>query len=60
MQAALDPFGGHPFTTEQRRLLGLLVERVDVHEEALGVRIGLEGLACLAAKLQQESETMAA
>jgi hypothetical protein len=50
MKAALDPFGDHPFTTEQARLVWLLVERVDVRDYALEVRIRAEGLASLVGK----------
>jgi site-specific DNA recombinase len=64
MQAALDrwgdPFGDHPFTTEQARLVQLLVERVDVREDALEVRIRAEGLASLVGELRQQDERKAA
>jgi site-specific DNA recombinase len=54
-----DPFGDHPFTTEQARLVQLLVERVDVHEDALEVRIRAAGLASLVAELRQPDERKA-
>jgi hypothetical protein len=38
----------------------LLVERIDVQEDALEVRIRAEGLASLAGELQQDSEREAA
>jgi hypothetical protein len=38
----------------------LLVERVDVQEDVLEVRIRAEGLASLVAELRQQSERMAA
>jgi site-specific DNA recombinase len=60
MQAALDPFGDHPFTTEQARIIQLLVERVDVQEVALEVRIRAEGLTSLVAELLQQDERKAA
>jgi hypothetical protein len=47
MQAALDPFGDHPSTTEQTRIVQLLVERVDVNEDAIEARIRAEGIARL-------------
>jgi site-specific DNA recombinase len=48
------------FPTEQARVVQLLVERVDVQENALEVRIRAEGLAGLIGELRQESERMAA
>ena len=60
MQVALDPFGDHPFTTEQTRFVRLLVERVDVHEDALEVRVRADGLGSLVAELRQQGERMAA
>jgi site-specific DNA recombinase len=47
------------FPAEQARIVQLLVERVDVHEDALEVRIRAEGLASLVGELQQ-SERKAA
>jgi hypothetical protein len=38
----------------------LLVERVDVHEDALEVRIRAEGLASLIGELRQQDERKAA
>jgi site-specific DNA recombinase len=60
MHAALDPFRDHPFTTEQARIVQLLVERVDVQEEAIEVRIRAEGLVSLVGELQQSERMMAA
>jgi hypothetical protein len=51
-----DPFGDHPFTTEQARIVQLLVERVDARENALEVRIRAEGLASLVGELKQQCE----
>jgi site-specific DNA recombinase len=48
------------FPAEQARIVQLLVERVDVQEDALGVRIRAEGLASLVGELQQQSARMAA
>jgi hypothetical protein len=53
-------FGDHPFTTEQTRLVRLLVERVDVREKALEVRIRAEGLASLVGELRGHGERKAA
>jgi hypothetical protein len=48
------------FPAEQARILQLLVERVDVQEDALEVRIRAEGLASLLGELRQQGERMAA
>jgi site-specific DNA recombinase len=48
------------FPAEQARIVQLLVERVDVQEDTLEVRIRAEGLASFVAELRQESERMAA
>ena len=48
------------FTAEQARIVQLLVERVDVEEDALEVRIRVEGLASLVGELRQQGERMAA
>jgi site-specific DNA recombinase len=48
------------FPAEQARIVQLLVERVDVQEDALEVRIRAEGLASLVGELRQESERRAA
>jgi hypothetical protein len=47
------------FLAEQARIVQLLVERVDLQEDALEVRIRAEGLASLVAELRQ-GERMAA
>jgi hypothetical protein len=41
-------------------IVQLLVERVDVQEDALEVRIRAEGLASLVGELRQQGERMAA
>ena len=41
------------FPVEQARIVQLLVERVDVQEDALEVRIRAEGLASLVGELWQ-------
>jgi site-specific DNA recombinase len=51
---------GELFPAEQARIVQLLVERVDVHVEALEVRIRAEGLASLVGELRQQGERMAA
>ena len=48
------------FPAEQARIVQLLVERVDVQENALKVRIRAEGLASLVGELRQQGERMAA
>ncbi len=48
------------FPAEQGRIVQLLVERVDVQEDALEVRIRAEGLASLVAELRQGEERKAA
>jgi site-specific DNA recombinase len=48
------------FPAEQARIVQLLVEQVDIHEEALEVRIRAEGLVSLAGELQQQGERRAA
>ena len=48
------------FPAEQARIVQLLVERVDIHEEALEVRIRAQGLASLVGELLQQDERKAA
>jgi hypothetical protein len=48
------------FPAEQTRIVQLIVERVDVREDALEVRIRAEGLASQAAELRQQGERKAA
>ena len=48
------------FPAEQARIVQLLVERVDVQEEALEVRIRAEGLMSLVGELRREARRMAA
>jgi site-specific DNA recombinase len=48
------------FPAEQARIVQLLVERVDVHEAAVAVRIRAEGLASLVGELRQQGERKAA
>jgi site-specific DNA recombinase len=50
---------GELFPAEQARIVQLLVERVEVMEDALEVRIRAEGLANLVAELRQTSPKMA-
>jgi hypothetical protein len=47
------------FPAEQARIVQLLVERVDVQEEALEVRIRAEGLASLVGELRQNERRAA-
>jgi hypothetical protein len=44
------------FPAEQARIVQLLVERVDVHEDALEVRIRAEGLVSLVAELRRDDQ----
>ena len=48
------------FPAEQARIVQILVERVDVQEDALEVRIRAEGLASLVGELRQGGERKAA
>ena len=48
------------FPAEQARIVQLLVERVDIHEEALEVRIRAQALASLVGELLQQDERKAA
>jgi site-specific DNA recombinase len=48
------------FPPEQARIVQLLVERVDVNEDALEVRIRADGLASLLGELRQDAARMAA
>ena len=48
------------FPAEQARIVQLLVEQVDVREDALEVRIRAAGLASLVAELRQQDERKAA
>ena len=44
----LDPLWDELFPAEQARILGLLVERVDIGTEGLNVRLRVDGLGALA------------
>jgi site-specific DNA recombinase len=48
------------FPAEQARIVQFLLERVDVQEDAIEVRIRAEGLASLVAELRQPDERRAA
>jgi hypothetical protein len=48
------------FPAEQARIVQLLVERVDVQEDVLEVRVRAAGLASLVAELRQQDERKAA
>jgi hypothetical protein len=54
------PVWAELFPAEQARIVQLLVERVDVQEDALEVRIRAEGPASLVAELRQCDERRAA
>ena len=51
-----DPLWEELFPAEQARIVQLLVERVDVREDALEVRIRAEGLASLVGELAGHGE----
>jgi hypothetical protein len=48
------------FPAEQARIVQLLVERLDVQQDALEVRIRADGLAGLIGELRQQGERKAA
>jgi hypothetical protein len=48
------------FPAEQARIVQLLIERVDMQEDALEVRVRAAGLASLVAELRQQDERKAA
>jgi site-specific DNA recombinase len=48
------------FPAEQARIVQLLVDRVDVQEDAIEVRIRAEGLASLVGELRPQDERRAA
>ena len=56
---ALEPGWDELFPAEQARIVQLLVERVDVREDALEVRIRTEGLASLVGELRQDERRAA-
>jgi hypothetical protein len=57
---ALEPVWRELFPAQQARIVQLLVERIDVQEDALEVRIRTEGLASLIGELRQHEERRAA
>ncbi len=57
---ALDPLWDELFPAEQARLVHLLVERVDIGEEGLVVRIRVNGLSGLAREMRDRSLEYAA
>jgi hypothetical protein len=48
------------FPAEQARIVQLLVERVDIQDDALEVRVRADGLASLLGELRQQGERKAA
>jgi hypothetical protein len=52
--------GATRFSAEQAPIVQLLVERMDVQEDALEVRIRAAGLASLVGELRQQDERKAA
>ena len=52
----LDPLWDELFPAEQARIVGLLVERVDIGADGLNVRLRVNGLAELARKMPQAAE----
>ena len=59
MPGALEPVWDELYPAEQARILRLLIERIDVQEDALEVRIRAEGLASLVGELRQGDERTA-
>jgi hypothetical protein len=58
--SALDPVWDELFPDEQRRIVQLLVERVEVHPDGAEIRIRAEGLTSLVAELQRDKVEVAA
>ncbi|PAQ11514.1 zinc ribbon domain-containing protein [Mesorhizobium temperatum] len=56
----LDPLWNELFPAEQARIVQLLVERVDVTMDSLSMRLRTEGLAGLAADLNQRHDVRSA
>ncbi|TIQ15777.1 MAG: hypothetical protein E5X61_30250, partial [Mesorhizobium sp.] len=56
----LDPLWNELFPAEQARIVQLLVERVDVTMDSLSIRLRTEGLAGLAADLNQRQDARSA
>jgi site-specific DNA recombinase len=52
--SSLDPIWEHLFPNEHARIVQLLVEQVDVHQDHVEVRIRAEGLTSLVAELREE------
>jgi hypothetical protein len=48
------------FPAEQARIVQLLVDRVDVQEDTIEVRIRAEGLVSLVGELRQDAKSIAA
>jgi site-specific DNA recombinase len=57
---ALDPVWAELFPFEQTRIVQLLVERVDIQQDTLEVRIRAEGLVSLVGELRQDAKRKAA
>jgi site-specific DNA recombinase len=47
----LDPLWDELFPAEQARIVALLIERVDIGTDGLGVRLRVDGLSGLARKM---------
>ena len=52
----LDPIWDELFPAEQDRVVQLLVERVDIQEDGIGIRFRVDGLASLAEILKSDRE----
>ena len=50
----LDPLWDELFPAEQARIVGLLVERVDIGTQGLNVRLRMDGLTALAREMRAE------
>lgn len=52
----LDPLWDELFPAEQARIVQLLVERIDVQEEAVEIRFRIDGLASLVEDFKNDRE----
>jgi hypothetical protein len=55
----LDPLWDELFPAEQARIMGLLVERVDIGPDGLTVRLRIDGLAGLAGEVETRARAAA-
>jgi hypothetical protein len=55
----LDPLWDELFPAEQARIVGLLIERVDIGTDGLNVRLRMDGLTGLAREMMADLGTAA-